>query len=276
MEAAAASSQQYRVLRPVKRRILLSELWTAWPVTRLIAMRDLRIKYKQSILGPLWLFLQPLGLLAGLLVAFAGVTKAGTQGAPAALFMIVGVAVWTFVQQSMGFGVSALLTSGSLVRRSSCPRTPLVLGTVLANLPSLLVMSGVGLVWSLLWEGPRVQMLVIPLLAVWLAALVLGPLLAMAALATRFRDAIAVIPMLMQAGAFVSPVGYSIQSAPAGLEAALWANPMTGMLEAWRWAVLGISPVGGAIAVCAAETIVLVLGGWWVFARLETRLADFL
>lgn len=276
MGSQLAAPAEPRVLEPTRRRVKLSELWTAFPVTRLIAMRDLRVKYKQSILGPLWLVLQPLGLLLGLLVAFAGVTNADTRGVPAGLFMLVGVAVWTFVQQSMGFGVSALMTSGSLVRRSACPRTPLVLGTVLANLPGLLVMTGISLAWAVIWGGLAPQVVLLPVLAVWVTALVLGPVMAMAALAARFRDAIAIIPMVMQAGAFISPIGYSIQGAPPGLELALWANPITGVLEAWRWAVLDVAPVTGAIAVAVAESILLILAGWWIFARLEPRMADYL
>lgn len=271
-----AAESAERLFEPAKRRIKFSELWTGFPVARLIAVRDMRVKYKQSILGPIWLFVQPLGLLAGLLVAFAGVTRADTQGVPSALFMLVGVSVWSFAQQTVAFGASAMIASGSLVRRSACPRVPLVLGTVVANTPAFLVMTATSLLLAVTLRGVPPQILLLPVATVWLLVLILGPVFALAGVAVRFRDAIAVVPLIMQAGAFFTPVGYSIQGAPETLRFALWANPFTGFLEAWRWIILATPPARGAIMVSVMETVILGGMGWWLFARLETRFSDYL
>ncbi len=245
-------------------------------VARMAALRDIRIKYKQSILGPVWLVVQPLGLLAALLVAFSGIAHVSTKGVSSLLFTIVGVTVWTFVQQCITVGSNAMISNATLVRRSTCPRAALVMGSMMANLPALAVMLGLSLILTFFIEGIGPQVVVTPLLVVWLMVLLLGPVLLLAGIATRFRDAIAVIPMLMQAGVFLTPVGYSTDSAPETLRIALTINPITGMIEVWRWAMLGIPPSLLSVALCGFWTVVLALFGWYVFSRLETGFADYL
>ena len=88
-------------MQPVKRRVRVSQLWTSLPVTRMVAARDIKIKYKQSALGPLWLLIAPLGLLAAVTIAFYGVTKVDTGGVPYVLFALVGLRVWIYIQLTL-------------------------------------------------------------------------------------------------------------------------------------------------------------------------------
>jgi lipopolysaccharide transport system permease protein len=274
--ATGSGARTQRTFSPVKHRLELSELWTSTAVARMAALRDVRVKYRQSVLGPVWLLLQPLGLLAALMIAFAGVMKADTSGVSSLLFTIVGVAVWTFVQQTLTAGATAMISNSPLVRRSTCPRVALVTGSIIANSPTLVVMTVLSLVLSVIINGPVVQMLLLPLMALWLVALMWGPCLLFAGISTRFRDAVAIVPMLMQAGVFLTPIAYSIKGAPHLLQAVLWLNPVTGMMEAWRWSMLGVAPSGAALASCAVWTLILPLIGWWTFSRLEIGFADYL
>ena len=84
--------------RPVKRRLRVRDIWASWRITRMVAARDIRVKYKQAALGPLWLLLAPLGMLGAVTVAFAGVTSVQTQDVPYVLFALSGLTMWTFVQ----------------------------------------------------------------------------------------------------------------------------------------------------------------------------------
>lgn len=240
------------------------------------ALRDIRVKYRQSILGPIWLLLQPLGLLAALMIAFAGVIKADTSGVSSLLFTIVGVTVWTFFQQALTAGAASVISNSPLVRRSTCPRVPLVTGSILANTPTLAVMLVLSLVLTLFIDGPHWQWVTVPLLVAWLVVLLWGPCMLFASISARYRDAIAVIPMLMQAGVFLTPIAYSIQGAPHLVQLALWFNPATGMMEAWRWGLLGISPSVSAIIATAIWTVLLPFAGWFAFSRLEVGFADSL
>jgi ABC-type polysaccharide/polyol phosphate export permease len=240
------------------------------------ALRDMRIRYRQSILGPVWLVLQPLGLLAALMIAFSGVANADTNGVSSLLFTVVGVTVWTFTQQAISSGSTAMISNSTLVRRSNCPRVALVTGSLLANLPTLGVMAVISLLLTVIIRGLPLQVLLLPLAIVWLIVLMWGPVLMFAGVATRFRDAVAAIPILLQAGVFLTPVGYAIQGAPHWLQVLLWLNPITGALEVWRWVILGVDPVVAAVAISAAWTVVLGGVGWWLFSRLETGFADYL
>jgi lipopolysaccharide transport system permease protein len=272
----ASGPAQHRRFEPTKRRLQLSELWTSTAVARMAALRDVRVKYRQSVLGPVWLLLQPLGLLIALMIAFAGVMKASTSGVSALLFTITGVTVWTFIQQTLSTGTSAMISNSQLVRRSTCPRVALVTGSIIANLPTLVVMTALTLVLTVIIHGLELSMLVLPGLIVWIVALMWGPALMFAAVSARFRDAVAVVPMLMQAGVFLTPIAYSIDSAPVALRVALSINPATGMMEAWRWAMLGVDPAASAIVICGVWTVVLAVVGWRVFSRLEVGFADYI
>jgi ABC-type polysaccharide/polyol phosphate export permease len=273
---APPSYAEHRTFVPTKRRIRLSEIWASRHIARIAALRDTRVKYKQSLLGPIWLVLQPMGLLIAVLVAFSGVTHTNTGGVSPLLFTLVGVTVWTFVGATISSGTTSMIANAALVRRSACPRTALVIGAILTNLPTLAVMTCLSIVLALIINGPFVQMLLLPLLLLWTLVLLWGPCMVLAGIATRYRDTVAVVPMLMQAGAFLSPVGYSIDSAPHYLQILLLLNPAAGLIEIWRWSMLGIAPVAGAVISCVLETVVLAYVGWRIFSRAETTFADYL
>src|SRR3954453_11591743 len=106
---APGSEPAVRVYRPVKHRVLLSDLWTTVSVARMIGLRDIKAKYKQAALGPLWLLIGPLGMLAAITIAFSGVTDVNTGGVPYVLFALVGLTVWTFIQLSTSMGAQAIV-----------------------------------------------------------------------------------------------------------------------------------------------------------------------
>jgi lipopolysaccharide transport system permease protein len=96
-----------------------------------------------------------------------------------------------------------------------------------------------------------------------------------ASVSVRFRDIVAIIPLLAQAGMFVTPVGYPIDNAPSHIQTILALNPVSGVIETFRWSLLGMTPDMKVIAISAVLTVVLAVGGWVVFGRLETRFADY-
>jgi ABC-type polysaccharide/polyol phosphate export permease len=261
--------------RPVKRRLRLSEVWTTRAIARMIAVRDLKVKYKQAALGPLWLLIAPLGMLAAVTVAFSGVTDVATGGVPYVLFALVGLVVWTYVQLSLTLGAQAIIANAALVRRSPIPRLALVTGTLLGNLPPVAVMLAIALVGTLASQGLPVQALLIPVLGVWLLFFTLGVTLLLAGAAARFRDTVSLMPLLVQAGIFVTPVGYSLAGAPANIKLLLTLNPVSGLIEAWRWSMFDLQdPNVTAIAVSLGLTLLLFTAGWYVFSTLETEFAD--
>lgn len=263
-----------RVTVPMRRRVRLREVRTSLPVGWMLGWRDMKTKYKQSALGPLWLVLQPLGMLFAISIAFTKVTSVNTGDVPYIVFALVGLAVWTYVQMTITVAPMTLPSNGTVVRRSPCPRVALVTGSLIAVLPPLAVVLTASLAAAAISTGLPVQALLMPLMVAWLLVLMWGFTLLVAALAGRFRDAVAFAPLIVQAGIFLTPVGYPLDAA-GSFAKVLAFNPASGLIEAWRWSLLGIAPDGFAIGIALAETVGAVLVGWYVFGRMEPRFADY-
>jgi lipopolysaccharide transport system permease protein len=246
------------------------------PVAKMIGLRDLKAKYKQAALGPLWLLIGPLGMLAAITIAFSGVTDVNTHGVPYVLFALVGLTVWTFIQLSTVLGAQAIMANGQLLRRSPIPRLALVTGSLIGNLPPVTIMFVLAIVGAIISRGLPLQVLLLPVLILWLMLLTLAVSLFLAALAARFRDTVSVLPLIIQAGIFVTPVGYSLQGAPANIHTLLTINPVSGLIEAWRWSILDMPGTEwDVVLVAVVWTLVLALAGWRMFARFEVEFADF-
>ena len=161
-----------------------------------------------------------------------------------------------------------------VVRRSPCPRVALVTGTLIAVLPPLAVVLIASIAAAAISSGLPVQALTMPLMVIWLLLLMWGFTLLVAALGGRFRDAVAFTPLIVQAGIFLTPVGYPLDAA-GSFANVLAFNPASGLIEGWRWALLGIAPDGFALGIALVEPIGAVVVGWYVFGRMEPRFADY-
>jgi lipopolysaccharide transport system permease protein len=120
-----------------------------------------------------------------------------------------------------------------------------------------------------------VEALAMPVLIVWLVVLMWGFTLLVTAIGGRFRDAVALAPVVVQAGIFLTPVGYPLSAVPGSFAKVLALNPVSGVIEAWRWSLLGIAPDGFAVIVALVATLVVTVLGWYVFGRMETRFSDY-
>jgi ABC-type polysaccharide/polyol phosphate export permease len=264
-----------RVYRPVKRRLRIGEIWTTREVAKMIGLRDIKVKYKQAALGPLWLLIAPLGMLAAMGIAFSGVTSVNTGDVPYILFALVGLVVWTYIQLSLSIGSQAIVGNSPLVRRSAMPRIALITGTLIGNLPPVTVMLVLTLVATLIARGLPPQIVLLPVVIVWAITFTFGLTLLVSGVAARFRDTVAIMPLLIQAGIFVTPVGYPLAGAPHNIQTLLTINPATGVIEAWRWVVLDIAnPNLTTIVFSAVATVLICIAGWFVFSRLEVTFAD--
>ena len=263
-----------RVAVPQRRRVRLSDAWTSRRVGWMLGWRDMKAKYKQSALGPLWLVLQPLGMLAAISIAFSKVTSVNTGSVPYIVFALVGLAVWTYLQMAITIAPTVLPSNYQVVRRSPCPRVAFITGTLISVLPPLGVVLVASIIAAVISSGLPLQALAMPVLIAWLLIMTWGFILLVTALGGRFRDAIALAPLFVQAGIFLTPVGYPL-SAAGSFAKVLAFNPASGVIESWRWSLLGMAPDGFAITVALVETVVVCLLGWYVFGRMETRFADY-
>ena len=267
-------SEAIRRIVPTKRRIRLADVPGYLQVISVVAGRDYKVKYKQSLLGPLWLVFQPFALFLGFLIAFRTRTEAGT-GVPYIVFALSGLMVWSFFQAAMPIGTSSLITNIQLVRFTPCPRLAFPIGGIIASLPSLIIPVIGAIVATAVAGDLSARVLLLPFALAWLFLLTVGVVALGSALAVRFRDIISVLPFILSLGLFLAPVAYPLTSLSSAVRLVIELNPLTGLLELSRWLLLApYHPSVRAIALSAVVTAGLVALGWRVFSRLETTMAD--
>jgi lipopolysaccharide transport system permease protein len=253
------------------------ELWEFRGLLFRFAARDITLRYRQTALGAIWVILQPL-LGAGILsFVFGNVANLeAPAGIPYFVFTMMGTVAWTAFSQVTTRSSGSLIANASLVQKVYFPRLVLPISTVL----STMVDVGVSLVLVLVLlavngVAPTAALLTFPL---WLALFVvlgLGIGLAAGALMVRFRDVQYVLPVGVQMLLFLSPVAYTLAQVPASARTLYELNPLAGLLEGFRWSLLGSSPPSVGLAVYSiVVSLVLFVVGVLVFHRMERGFAD--
>lgn len=241
-------------------------------------LRDIRVRYKQSIVGMGWAILQPLSLMLVFSVVFSLIIRVPTGDVPYPLFSYTAVLPWTLFSTSLGMGIPSLVNNMNLVTKVRMPREILPLATVLAGLVDFgiaaLVFVGmviyyrVQLHWTALW--------VLPLLGIQII-LTLGLVLLGSALNVLYRDIRFIVPLATQLWMYASPIIYPVDLIPERLRPLYFLNPMAGLLEGYRAAVLRGEPPDAIALVLALTIALLVLAlGYRTFKRLEPSFADLI
>jgi lipopolysaccharide transport system permease protein len=241
-----------------------------------LAERDLRVRYKQTLLGVVWVVLQP--LMASLIFAFVFGVIAGlpSGGTPYVLVAFAGLLGWNTFSSILSRGSASLLGNSSMISRIYFPRLVLPLAAALAALVDSAFSLGLMtlmLAWYRVWPGWGVFFL-----PIWIAIIVIlavGFALIASSLVVRYRDISYIIPVVLQLGLYISPVALSMRNVPEKYQWVLWLNPLSGPLEAIRWSLLGeglLSHSALAYAIGVASVVVCV--GLAVFKRQERSFAD--
>lgn len=253
------------------------ELWSFRELAVRFAARDITLRYRQTLLGALWVVLVPL-LGAGILsFVFGGVADLpAPPGVPYFVFTLAGMVVWTLFSQITTRASGTLVANAAMVGKVYFPRFLLPLSSVLSTLVDtavalamLLVMMAIAGVWG------GVAFLTLPLWLLLTIALSLGIALAAGALMVRYRDVQYILPVAIQFLLFASPVAYTLSSVPASAQTLYELNPLTGLLEGARWALIGTAapPAWVAIYSGVVSIAVLVVGAM-IFSRMEREFAD--
>jgi lipopolysaccharide transport system permease protein len=264
-----------RIIKPAKRRLRVRDLPGYAPLIRVLAARDLKVRYKQSVLGPIWLVFQPLALLVGFLVAFQGLTKVETSGVPYVLFALVGLSVWSFFQSAMTIGTASLVSNANLIRYTPSPRSAFPIATIIASLPAFAITTVAALIATIVTGHASLRLVLLPLALAWLLLLTLGTVWLLSSLTVRYRDINSVLPFLLQVAVFLAPIGYPLGKLPSKAHFLVQINPITGVVEGMRWIMLsGYDLAAKPVAISLLVTPILVVVGWRVFTRIETIMAD--
>jgi lipopolysaccharide transport system permease protein len=254
----------------------LRELWSYRGLLYFLTWRDVKVRYKQTAIGAAWAVLQPLLTMLVFAVVFGALIRVPSDGLPYPVFAYVALLPWTFFATALTRAGGSLVTDASLITKVYFPRLLLPLSAVLSSaldfgVAFLLVLVLMG--WYGIAPGPAVVTVPLFLLLAVLTALGCG--LWLSALNVRYRDIAYVTPFLIQVWFFLTPVAYPSSLVPERWRALYGLNPMAGVVEGFRWALLGsASAPGVTLVVSAAVVAVIFLGGVFWFRRLEQGFAD--
>lgn len=268
-------------IRPARRWQLINagELWRFRELIVSLTVRDVKVRYKQSVLGVAWAILQPLMTMIVFTIVFGQMAKLPSGGVPYPLFVIAGLLPWTFFAAAVTAGSNSVVNSGSLITKIYFPRLAIPIASVGSAVVDFVISFGL-LVAMMLYYGvsPGFGLLLVPVISVviTLAALGLGTLLG--AVYVAYRDLKHVIPFLIQLGMFATPTIYmQADGASGGWSSFLLAlNPMIPLITSFRAATLGGPIPWGPLAIAAAVVAPMALVGGLYFRRLEDRFADII
>jgi lipopolysaccharide transport system permease protein len=253
----------------------LGDLWEYRELVYFLVWRDIKVRYRQTLLGAGWAVLQPLATMIVFSLIFGRLARMPSDGIPYALFSLAALVPWTFFANGLTQASTSVVSNQHLVTKVYVPRLAIPLATVLAGLLDLAI-AGVVLVLAILASGrvPGAGAVWVLPLSVLAAAAALGAGLWLAALNVRYRDVKYVVPFLTQLWLFITPVVYPTSLLEARWRTVYALNPMVGVVEGFRWALFG----GGAplplIASSIVGALVLLLTGALYFRRVERSFAD--
>jgi len=255
----------------------LRDLWDYRELVYFLTWRDIKVRYKQTAMGVAWAFLQPFATMLIFSVFFGRLAKVPSDGIPYALFCYTALVPWMFFANSLTQASNSLLGNTRLITKVFFPRLAIPVSAVFAAVVDLML-TFVSLIGLALYYRvtPRVETFVfVPLFAAIAIVTALGVGLWFSALNVRYRDVQYALPFVTQCWMFATPIAY-----PSSLLSEPWRtvyslNPMAGVVEGFRWALLHTGPAPGAmLAVSTTTAIVVLIGGARYFRKMEKTFAD--
>jgi lipopolysaccharide transport system permease protein len=254
----------------------LKELYAYRELLYFLIWRDIKVRYKQTALGAAWAIIQPFFTMVVFSLFFGRLAKIQSDGLPYPVFAYAALVPWTFFAQGLSQASDSLVGSANLIRKVYFPRLAIPVGTVVSGMVDFLLAFLV-LLLLMLYYGvtPGWHVLWLPLLLVLALVTALGVGLWLSALNVKFRDVKYVVPFVTQFWMFVTPIAYPSSLLPPEWRPVYALNPMVGVVEGFRWALLGTDTAPGPMmAVSAAVALVLLVSGAFVFRRMEKSFAD--
>ena len=253
----------------------LREMWRYRDLVYLLARRDIAVRYRQTVIGAAWAVVQPVAFATVLSLFLTLFGRIPTDGIPYPVFALTGMCVWLFVSGCLGSTASSTVASSALVRKVYFPRLVIPVAAIMPPVVDFLIALVVLFVAMVIYGvAPSPNIVALPGMFVLAVLVAFGAGVWLSAVAVRYRDIQHVVPFIVQVGLFVSPVLYQMDLIPERFRALYALNPMVGVLEGFRWSILGTSPPGALLLIPLGVGLVLLFGGLLFFARSESTFAD--
>jgi len=255
----------------------LRELWDSREVVFYLAWRDIKVRYKQTIFGASWAILQPLATMVIFTIIFSRVAKLPSDGIPYPIFSFAALVPWTMFASSVSKGSLSLAGAGALLKQIYFPRLALPIASLLGSLFDFMLAFSILLIMMAYYGiAPTINIVFLPFLMLLALGTALGSSMVLAAMNVQFRDVRHAVGFMIQAWMYATPVVYPLSMIQDPIIRAIYAlNPMVGVIEGFRWALLGVdtSP-GPSIIISIVVTLGLLFFGASYFKRIERTFAD--
>ena len=257
-------------------RLELAEVWQNLQIIKILAIRDIKVRYKQSFVGVGWAAIQPLFMMMIFVAIFAGIVKVPVEGAPYQLVVMCALAPWLYFVHSINTTTSCLVANQTLIMRVYFPRLAFPIAAVLSGFVDFIIAFAV-LLALLLWYGEPItgRIVIVPFLVVFgmVTAIALG--LWLSALNVQFRDVFHALPFMTPILMFMSPVAYPSTLIPEKWQWLYLLNPMATIINGFRWAFLEGQPAPGLYSLWSVLVVAVGLtAGLYFFRWQEDRFAD--
>jgi lipopolysaccharide transport system permease protein len=254
----------------------LRELLGSGELLVMLATRDIKVRYKQTVLGVLWAVIQPFMTMVVFTLVFSRVGKVGSDNVPYPVFSLAGLVMWNYFSSGLVQGSTSLTSNIALLTKVYFPRLLIPIGTLVsAGIDLAIGLVFLGVVMAIYGVAPPLALLWLPVPLLVMAMTTLGVSAGFGALNVKYRDVRLLLPFLAQMWLFLTPVAYPAKLVSHQWRVLLGLNPMAGVVETFRWAVLGTdnNPFG-MLAVSFASSVVILVVGTMYFAKVERGFAD--
>lgn len=276
--AVGKPREEVLILRPSRGwgALNLKDLWTYRELIYFLTWRDLKVRYKQTALGAAWAILQPFLSMVVFTFFFGGLLKVSSDGLPYPIFSYTALLPWGVFSKALTDAGRSLVTNRAMITKVYFPRLVIPLSSVLAGVVDFLIAFVVLLGMMVYFQvRPTAAVWALPLLLLLALVTALGVGLWLSALNVIYRDIGYIMPFLTQLWFYVTPIVYSSSELPERYRLIYALNPMAGVVEGFRWALLGAQTAPGPmVAVSAAISLVILVSGLYYFRRMERTFAD--
>jgi lipopolysaccharide transport system permease protein len=278
LTTAGEESHRFVILPPRKWvPIDFHEVWNHRELLYFFVWRDVKIRYKQTALGFSWAILQPLFMMIIFTIFFGGLANIPSEGIPYPVFALAGVMPWTLFAEGLSRSTSSMVSNAHIMTKVYFPRLLLPISGILSPLVDFFVAFSL-LIITMIFFGvaPTWNILFLPAFIVLAVATSLGVGLWFSALNVKYRDFGYTIPFIIQIWLFASPVVYPSTMIPLPYRVLYGLNPMAGVIEGSRWALVGTDPPSLMIFVSVGVVIALLISGMFYFRKMEQYFADII
>ncbi|SHH68432.1 ABC transporter permease [Clostridium grantii] len=256
----------------------IKELWKYKEVLYFLSWKDIIVRYKQTVLGIMWAILQPVFTMIVMSFIFGNLAKMPSEGIPYPILVYSAILPWNFFSSAFSGTSNSLVSNAHLLKKIYFPRLALPIASVITSFIDFLISFGILVVIMIGYKYvPPIRILLVPLFILITFIISLGAGLFFSTMNVKYRDIRYIVPLILQFGMYLSPVGYSSEVVPEGLRLIYSVNPMVGVIEGFRWCLIPNSVIYmPAIIISILAGIIFLILGIKFFIKFENTFADLI